>query len=326
MTIARIALAAALTAALTTSASAQSRVSVYTAHTANIVDTLIPHFEKTTGIKADVIKAGSGDIINRARAEAANPKADVIWSIGAELLEAHADLLEPYTPKEFDMIADAFKGGAAWLPYTGIVNVFIVNTKKLKPEEYPKTWLDLAQPRFKNQISMAGADRSGSAYMQLGTFLTIYGDDAAGWAKFKTVFSNLNASNSSGAVPRFVNDGEASVGITLEDNAFLFVKGGGPVAIIYTEDGTSTIADGMALVKRAPNPAAGKAFIDWALSAPVQELVVQELGRRPIRKDAKPLGSLKPLGEIKFIKYDIKRAADKRKEFLDKWNDLMLTR
>src|SRR6185369_16595464 len=188
---------------------AQQRVSVYTAHTANIVEQLIPDFEKATGIKADVVKAGSGDIINRARAESANPKCDVIWSIGAELLAANTELLEPYQPKEAAMIADAFKTTGAWLPYTGIVNVFVVNTKKLKPEEYPKSWADLAQPRFKNQISMADAEKSGSAYMQLNTFLTIYGDKQAGWDKFKGVFDNLSIATSSGAVPRFVNDGEA---------------------------------------------------------------------------------------------------------------------
>lgn len=311
---------------LATPALAQQRVSVYTAHTANIVERLIPEFEKATGIKADVVKAGSGDIINRARAESANPKCDVIWSIGAELLEANADLLEPYQPKESAMIADAFKTSGAWLPYTGILNVFVVNTKKLKPEEYPRTWADLAQPRFKNQVSMADAEKSGSAYMQLNTFLTIYGDKQPGWDKFKTVFANLNVSNSSGAVPRFVNDGEAAVGVTLEDNAYLYLKGGGPVAIVYPEDGTSAIADGMALCKRAPNAAAGKAFLDWSLSAPVQEMVVQELGRRPIRKDAKPLGALKPMGEIKLVKYDIKNAAEKRREYIEKWRALMLAR
>jgi iron(III) transport system substrate-binding protein len=320
------ALVAAALACLCLPAAAQQRVSVYTAHTANIVDRLIPEFEKATGIKADVVKAGSGDIINRARAESANPKCDVIWSIGAELLEANTELLEPYQPKDYAMIADAFKGSGAWLPYTGIVNVFVVNTKKLKPSEYPKSWADLAQPRFKNQISMADAEKSGSAYMQLNTFLTIYGDQAAGWDKFKGVFNNLAISTSSGAVPRFVNDGEASVGITLEDNAYLYLKGGGPVAIVYPEEGTSAIADGMALCKRAPNAAAGKAFIDWALSAPVQDLVVQEMGRRPIRKDAKPMAALKPMGEIKLVKYDIKNAAVKRQEYIDKWRALMLAR
>ncbi|MBM3545384.1 MAG: extracellular solute-binding protein [Alphaproteobacteria bacterium] len=319
-------LALAATLAFAASAEAQQRVSVYTAHTANIVERLLPEFEKATGMKADVVKAGSGDIINRVRAERANPKADVIWSIGAELLEANNELLEAYQPKEFDKIADAFKGTGTWLPYTGIVNVFMVNTKKLKPEEYPKTWLDLAKPQYKNQISMAAADKSGSSYMQLNTFLTIYGDANDGWGKFKSVFGNLALSNSSGAVPRFVNDGEAAIGLTLEDNAYLFVKGGGPVAIVYPEDGTSAIADGMALVKGAPNAAGGKAFIDWALSTPTQDLVVQELGRRPIRKDAKPVGNLKSLDQVKLIKYDIKKAADKRQEYMDKWNDLVAAR
>ncbi len=324
--VSTLAFGALLGVCLSVPATAQQRVSVYTAHTANIVERLIPEFEKATGIKADVVKAGSGDIINRVRAEAANPKADVIWSIGAELLEANTNLLEPYQPKEYAMIADAFKTGGAWLPYTGILNVFVVNTKKLKPEEYPRTWADLAQPRFKNLVSMADAEKSGSAYMQLNTFLAIYGDKEAGWEKFKGVFNNLSVSASSGAVPRFVNDGEAVVGITLEDNAYLYLKGGGPVAIIYPEDGTSAIADGMALVKRAPNPAAGKAFIDWSLSATVQELVVQELGRRPIRKDAKPLAALKPLEQIKLVQYDIPNAANKRQEYIDKWRALMLAR
>ena len=321
-----VVLGVALGAALVVPALAQQRVSIYTAHTANIVERLIPEFEKATGIKADVVKAGSGDIINRVRAESANPKADVIWSIGAELLEANTDLLEAYQPKEAAMIADAFKTTGSWLPYTGILNVFVVNTKKLKPEEYPKTWMDLAQPRFKNLVSMADAEKSGSAYMQLNTFLTIYGDKQPGWDKFKEVYKNLNVSGSSGAVPRFVNDGEAVVGITLEDNAYLYLKNGGPVAIVYPEDGTSAIADGMALVKGAPNAAAGKAFLDWALSAATQKLAVQELGRRPIRKDAQPLGALKPFDQIKLVKYDIKNAADKRKEYMDKWQGLVQSR
>ena len=111
--ISRIAIGAVLGACLAVPAVAQQRVSIYTAHNANIVERLVPEFEKATGIGADVVKAGSGDIINRARAEAANPKCDVIWSIGAELLEANTELLEPYQPKEAAMIADAFKSQEA---------------------------------------------------------------------------------------------------------------------------------------------------------------------------------------------------------------------
>jgi iron(III) transport system substrate-binding protein len=318
--------AAALLAGIAPALAQQQTVSVYTAHRADIVEKLIPAFEKATGIKAEVVKAGSGDIVNRVRAERGNPQADVIWSIGGELLEANADLLEPYRPKELDQIDPAFISSDAWIPYTGIVTVFMVNTNKLKPEAYPKTWLDLASPSLEGQISSAGADKSGSAYIQLATFLTIYGDTEEGWKKYNDIFKNFAIASSSGAVPRLVNDGEAAVGLTLEDNAYNYVKGGGPVAIVYPEDGTSVLADGMALVKGAPHPEAGKAFIDWALSAPTQEVGVQELGRRPIRKDGKPLAGLKPLSEIKVIDYDINWAGSKRDEFLEKWNDLLMAR
>jgi iron(III) transport system substrate-binding protein len=307
-------------------AAAQGRVSVYTAHKAEIIERLIPEFEKATGLTADIVKAGSGDIINRVRAESANPQADVIWSIGAELLEANGDLLEAYQPAGADMIDPAFRTDSAWIPYTGILTVLVVNTDQLQPEEYPKTWPDLADPRFEGKISSARADKSGSSYIQLATILRIYGQDQAGWDQYAAIFKNFALSESSGAVPRFVNDGEASVGVTLEDNAYLYVKGGGPVAIVYPEDGTSTLADGMALVKGAPNSDGGKQFLDWALSKETQELVVQELGRRPIRTDVAPSGDLKPLAEIELIDYDIEWAAGHRDEFREKWNELLISR
>ena len=61
---------------LTTAAMAQDKtVVVYTAHKASIVDALVPKFEKETGIKVDVVKAGSGDIIKRVKAESSSAKA-----------------------------------------------------------------------------------------------------------------------------------------------------------------------------------------------------------------------------------------------------------
>jgi iron(III) transport system substrate-binding protein len=45
------------------------------------------------------------------------------------------------------------------------MNVFVVNTKMLKPEQYPQKWTDLTEARFKGLVSSAPADSSGSAYM-----------------------------------------------------------------------------------------------------------------------------------------------------------------
>ncbi|MHB2170061.1 extracellular solute-binding protein [Alsobacter sp. R-9] len=319
-----IATATVLAAALVTSAVAQEkRVSVYTAHNTTIVELLQPRFEKETGIKIDLVKAGSGDIIKRVRAEAGSPKADVIWSIGAESLEDNKDLLAAYTPKESAALLPAYKASAEWLPYTGIMAVFAVNTKQLKPADYPKTWKDLADAKWKGKVSSARADTSGSAFQQLGTVLIGYGDK--GWDVYKGILGNFALSDSSGAVVRFVNDGEALVGITLEDNALEYVRNGGNVAIVYPEDGTSTVADGIALVKGGPNPDNGKVFLDWLLSKPVQELLVEKIGRRSVRSDV-PATGLKPIGEIKFVNYDLKTVAQNRNAWIAQWKKALADR
>ena len=301
---------------------AAGKVVLYSAHKQSIIDAMVPRFEKKTGIKAEVIKAGSGDIINRANAERSNPQADVIWSIGGEQLEASSDILANYTPAGYDKIESAFKVGTNWLPYTAIVNVFIVNTNLLKPAQYPRTWWDLARPDFKGKISSARADKSGSSYMQLATVLTIYKDN--GWDVYSPILKNFVLSGSSSAVPRFVNDGEASVGVTLEDNAYKYVSGGGPVKIVYPEDGTVAAPDGIALVKNGPNSANGKRFIDWALSKETQNFLVQKMGRRPIRKDVSASGDLPPLSAFKVVPYDFSWSASNKDLFRKKWNNILI--
>jgi iron(III) transport system substrate-binding protein len=301
---------------------APTKVVVYTAHEDSILNALAPRFEKDTGIKLEYVKMASGDVIKRAKAEAANPQADVIWSIGGEQLEADNAILAFYRPKEWNMIAPVFKVGTNWLPYTGIMNVFIVNTKMVAADKMPKKWTDLADPRFAKLISSARADKSGSSYMQLCNTILVYKDK--GWDVYKGIMQNMVISASSGSVPKFVNDGEQAVGITLEDNAFRYVQGGGPVKIVYPEDGTVAAPDGIALLKGAPNVEAGKAFIDWCLSKPVQEFLVDSMFRRSIRTDCKDPPGLPALKTIKTVSYDFGWAAKNKDDFSKKFADLAM--
>ena len=314
--------AAAVTATgLGRAARADERVTLYTAHEASIVEQLIPLFQKETGITADVVKAGSGDVINRVKAEAAAPKADVIWSIGGEVLASNAGLLEAYKPAGFDTTLDPkFAADGNWLPYTGVIMVLAVNTKKLKPADYPTSWADLADKKWKGQISSARADSSGSAFTQYTTILSAFGDK--GKEMYTRIFANFALSDSSGAVPRFVNDGEALVGITLEDNALQYVKGGGNVAIVYPSEGTTINADGLALVKRAPHPAQAKRFIDWAVGPSAQQILVQSIGRRSIRRDVPGNAVLPPLPNIKTIPYDMAAISRDRARLIADWKKI----
>jgi len=279
-----LALGLAVATSMTPIAFAQDgSVVIYSAHKSAIIDRLLPLFEAETGLTAEVVKMGSGDIAKRARAEAGSPAADVIWSIAGSQLTENADLLEPYTPAGFDMVDAQFVKSPNWTPYTLVVYVLAVNTDMLSVEDAPKTWTDLADPKWKGQIASARANSSGSALQQLQTVLTLFGDQ--GWQQYADISTNYVFTDSSGAVPRFVADGETSMGVTLEDNAIEYVKGGAPMAVLHMSDGTPATPDGVALVKDGPNPEGAKVFIDWVMSASTQQILTQDIGRRSVRTD-----------------------------------------
>lgn len=275
-------------------------VTIYTAHKSSIVDTLLPIFEQETGLKAEVVKLGSGDIMKRVQAEAGAPAADVIWSISGSSLTELADLLEPYTPPEFDKIDPQFIRNDAWTPYTAVVYVLAVNTDLLPLENAPKTWAELADPKWDDQIASARADGSGSAMQQLQAVLTLYGEEK-GWEEYKKIAANFVFTDSSGAVPRYVADGETSMGLTLEDNALEYALGGAPIAIVHLSDGTVATPDGVALVKGAPNPEGGKKFIDWAMSKSTQERLARDIGRRSVRVDVAGPANTPNLADINVL-------------------------
>ena len=302
---------------------ADGSVTVYTATPQNFIDALVPAFEAKTGTKVEIIKAGSGELLNRLTAEASAPVADVLWSVDGTVVDFNPALFEAYQATEADKLAEGMKQSDLWTPFTAVVTTFIVNESKLDGKPVPTSWEMLADPQYDDMISSARVDSSGSAYIQLATVLQVFGDEAKGWEVYKGLLGNYVLSESSGAVPRFVNDGELAIGVTLEDGALRYVEGGGPVQMVYPSEGTAIAPDAMALIKGGPNADNGKAFIDFMLSQEGQTIVAEQ-GRRPVRGDVASNPALKPLSEVKSANYDAKWAADNRERLVEEWKNLLL--
>lgn len=298
-------------------------VNVYTAAPQNFIDEMVPVFEKATGTKVEVIKAGSGELLNRLTAEASAPVADVLWSVDGTVVDFNAALFEPYTSVNDGDVLPIMRKSDLWSPFTAVVTTFIVNESKLNGLPVPTSWADLAKPDYKGMISAARADKSGSAYIQYATVLQAFGSEEEGMEKYREMLANFVLSDSSGAVPRFVNDGELAIGVTLEDAALRYKEGGGPVQLIYPAEGTAIAPDAIALIKGGPNPDNGKAFIDFILSAEGQAIVATQ-GRRPVRGDVAASEALVPLGDIKDVNYDFEWAAKERDRLMETWADMVL--
>jgi iron(III) transport system substrate-binding protein len=298
---------------------------VYTSHTQDIHEPLIKAFEDKTGIKVSIVYAGSGDLFKRMEAEAANPAGDVIFGGGAETYEANKKLLEPYKTKEAaNLAAGMIAPDNTWTGFTALPMVLMYNTKLVPAGQEPKSWADLADPKWKGKIAMPDAAKSGSAYTTVVTVLHAIGrDDNKGWDLMKKIVANTKVLGSSTQPPKGANDGEYAIALTHEEAAAKYVAAGGPVKIVYPTEGTSNVPDAVAIIKGAKHPNNAKTFIDFMTGKDMQEYVVKNLSRRSVRTDVAPAAGLEDIKKIKFVNYDMSWAATQREKVLSQWKDIV---
>lgn len=295
-------------------------LAIWSAASEEEAQALVAEFKKLyPGIAVDLIRAGSGELLTRMQAEAPRPGGDIILGIAKESLDAVYDLLEPYKAANHDEIPENLRDSADVPRYYGYsmpLQAFMVNTDLLAPEDYPKTWKDLVDPKYKGEIILANPALSGSAYAQLFMMYELYGFDFC-----VEVGKNAIFTASSTMVPEAVARGEYAIGVTGEGNIALAINDGAPVIAIYPEDGTGARFDGSGILKGGPNPENAKLFMDFLTSLDAYRIIVETRQRRVVHPDAPGPGPLPPLSEVVLIDYDDAKAAEIREDLTMRFSD-----
>lgn len=303
-------------------------VTVYSPNPAEALNTAVKEFQEKTGITVNVVAAGTGELLKRIKAESANPLGDVMYGGGADSLAAYSDYFDTYSSSEASSFVDGYTDtNNKWTGISPLPMVIIYNKKLVTESDAPKSWSDLTDAKWKGKIAYANPTTSGSAYTQLCTMLTAYGkDDGKGWAFIKNLVGNLNGKvlSSSGDVPKKVNDGEYSIGITLEKEAVLYINANGSLGMIYPSDGTSTVPDAIGLIKGCKNKANAEKFIDFICSKELQTTMFNKFNIRPVRNDVPLTSDLKALEDIKTVDYDFNWASSSKTKVLEQWKEVIV--
>jgi len=318
----------ALSAMIASPAFAQkTKLTVYTALENDQLGPYKTAFETANpDVEIAWVRDSTGVITARVLAEKDNPRADVIWGLGASSvgLFDSMGLLEPYAPKgiaEVKPIFKSTKNPPAWTGMDAWLAVMCFNTVEGGKKNLPKpaSWADLANPVYKDSIVMPNPASSGTGYQAVYAWIQIMGEKAA-WEYMDKLHQNIAVYTHSGSAPCVqAAKGERIIGIGFDMRGAKEKTGGAPIDIIMAKEGAPWDMEATAIVKGTKNLAAAQKLADYAVSKPAYELYGKYyaiLGYPGINA-APP--NYPPSADAAMVKIDLAKMGEDRARILAEW-------
>jgi iron(III) transport system substrate-binding protein len=146
------------------------------------------------------------------------------------------------------------------------------NKNIVTQKDLPKTWADLADPKWKGKVGMPNPLLSGTAFV---TVAGLAKSPKHGWALFeKWRKNNISCEPGNGAVETKLLSGQLAVGMLLEENVLKAMGEGKPLGFVYPSDGPFVNPSPIAIMKTTKNTAAAKAVYDFFLSKEGQQAIL----------------------------------------------------
>lgn len=305
--------------AAATLAQAQNVV-LYSSNNTETIEVAVEVAKKIApALNVQQVTGGTGALMKRIQAEAANPRGDILWSGGFGTLGAYKEYMAPYKSPDAASIPAEFRGpGDLWVGTNVHLMVLMVNEKQLKGLPAPKTWSDLMKPEWKGRFAITDPSKSATAYLLVYGLLKQFGREG-----LEKIAANAVVTSSSGTTYKGTAMGEYAVGLTIEYAAQEYVAGGQKeIKLVYPSEGSYLAPEGMFIVKGAKNAEAAKAFYNILLSKETQQELLVKAFRRPTRSDipVAKLTSLPDLKSVKIFPLDQAAASAEYEQLVSLWN------
>ncbi len=260
---------------------------------------------KTVGLATDIIQ-------NQAR-----PRADVFWNneILHTLRLQKLGLLDVYRSPAAENFPPQFVSAANnWHGFAARARVLIINENLIpNPADYPQSFFELANPKWKGKCAMARPLFGTTATHAAVLFQYLGEDQAKKWLVEISQNAIIEGGNKQVAIK--VARGQYAFGITDTDDAIIEIEQAQPVAIVFPDQGESQmgtllIPNTLSLIKNGPNPIRAKQLIDRLLQEDIEIRLAQGRSAQiPLNKSTS-VRSRVEIPDLKIMEADFQAAAD----------------
>jgi iron(III) transport system substrate-binding protein len=211
-------------------------------------------------------------------------------------------MLVPYVPEDLVKWPEGRRDPEGYYAYNRVtLSVFGVNTSLVKPEDAPKSFADMLDPKWKGKIIKAHPAYAG--YIMTATFIL---SRMLGWDYYQKLGQQkVLTVQSSNDPPKKLGLGERPVMFDgNEYTSFIEIGKGAPIKLVYPAEGTPFVGGSSGVAKDAPHPNAARLFISFLYSREAQQLLVDKGGLRSVHPETKDPAGRVPLAAIKQLTAD----------------------
>jgi iron(III) transport system substrate-binding protein len=243
------------------------------------------------GIKATYWQGRNPEIVTRVLTEFQGGQAsfDVVLSDNAPPVIRAAGGIMPYETVQKDVLYLH----DPTLPTVSLqIQALAYNTRKLKPADLPKSWEEVANPKYKGMIALDDPMRAGPLSSMLSGLKTQWNDEG----RFNNFLKGLKALNvpvhkSTSAMFRLVISGEYNICMpALLHDVMEETHKGTPISYVKTVPPV-VFPRQAGIYAKSPHPNAAKLFAEWLISDEGQK-TIDSIGRETSRNDFKSKTSI----------------------------------
>ena len=301
---------------------------LYASTPEDYLNVIVSEFEALTGIRVEVVTAGTGELYNRIAAEGDNPLGDIM--LGGMVSSGYIPnihLWEEYVSPNDEALPPQFRNVTGRVTSFNLVPSALMVNPAVVEGVTINGYADLLNPELRGLVVMPDPIHTSSGWEHLINMLWAMGggNTDEGWAFVEQLLANdLVMLPGSGAVHRGVADGEYAVGLVAEGMIDPYLEAGLDVLKVFMEEGVIVNVDGVAIIRGARNLANAQKFIDFMISYEFQTVMTEQTPpRRPIRMDVSPGDRLPSTDEITQVAWDPDYVSENRDQMLDRFRDLV---